>query len=136
LGFLFSFAIVDLLVVHFPFAMLDSILIDRLCLVTGPNLNLVRKVKKLFQHVVDIIERVPSFIPDYNNVLSQLLSVFEYRVRMGKKIYAGMSGTSDTVCKSGSHCAYTLLFHVMPTPGGPWSWFDKLQLQNPYTGSS
>lgn len=60
------------------------------CCGIGQNLNLLRKVKKLFQHVVDIVRRVPSFVPDYNNVLCQLLPVFEYRIRMGKKIYAGM----------------------------------------------
>ncbi|CAM6085267.1 unnamed protein product [Calypogeia fissa] len=56
----------------------------------GQRLNLLRKVKKLFQHVVHVIEQVPTFVPDYNNVLCQLLPVLDYRTRMSKKIYADL----------------------------------------------
>ncbi|KAL2608088.1 hypothetical protein R1flu_026661 [Riccia fluitans] len=56
----------------------------------GQHLSLLRKVKRLFQHVLEILQRVPSYVSDYNNILCQLLHVFEYRMRMGKKIYADL----------------------------------------------
>ncbi|BBN18785.1 serine-protein kinase ATM [Marchantia polymorpha subsp. ruderalis] len=56
----------------------------------GQNLSLLRKVKRLFQHVLEILQRVPSYVSDYNNILCQLLHVFEYRTRMGKKIYSDL----------------------------------------------
>ncbi|KAL3675793.1 hypothetical protein R1sor_025741 [Riccia sorocarpa] len=56
----------------------------------GQHLSLLRKVKRLFQHVLEILQRVPSYVSDYNIILCQLLHVFEYRMRMGKKIYADL----------------------------------------------
>ena len=60
-------------------------------LMLGKTHFLVRKIKKLFQHILDMLQEVPAFWSDYGHILRELLPDVEYRLRMGKKIYNGTS---------------------------------------------
>lgn len=54
---------------------------------SGKSHFLLRKIKRLFQHILDMLQEVPAFSSDYSHILRELLPDVEYRMRMGKKIY-------------------------------------------------
>jgi hypothetical protein len=54
---------------------------------SGKTHFLLRKMKKLFQHILDMLQAVPLFGSDYGHILRLLLPNVEYGLRMGKKIY-------------------------------------------------
>lgn len=56
----------------------------------GKTHFLLRKIKKLFQHILDVLQEVPAFSSDYSHILRELLPDVEYRLRMSKKIYNGI----------------------------------------------
>lgn len=56
---------------------------------SGKTHFLLRKIKRLFQHILDMLREVPAFSSDYSHMLRELLPDVEYRLRMGKKIYNG-----------------------------------------------
>lgn len=60
---------------------------------TGKTHFLLRKMKKLFQHILDMLQAVPLFGSDYGHILRLLLPNVEYGLRMGKKIYNGDDGS-------------------------------------------
>ncbi|KAG0604904.1 hypothetical protein M758_9G018000 [Ceratodon purpureus] len=54
---------------------------------SGKSHFLLRKIKRLFQHILDMLQEVPVFSSDYSHILRELLPDVEYRLRMGRKIY-------------------------------------------------
>ncbi|PON35174.1 Phosphatidylinositol 3-kinase, Vps34 type, partial [Parasponia andersonii] len=57
---------------------------------SGKMLPLLTVVRVLFNHIWDVLSKVPSFQSEYESILRHLLAVKDYRFHMRKRIYSGL----------------------------------------------
>lgn len=56
---------------------------------SGHQLNLILKIKSLFQHLYETMRCTPTYFSDYSAIIRLLIPVSDYRIRVGKRIYRG-----------------------------------------------